>query len=61
MLELAAQINKQYAEGLAYKKQMGFLKNWSEYERFKAGDQWPQPTEKTKNLPRPVFNVIKQS
>ena len=39
---------------------MGFIDKWPEYERFKAGDQWPAPTPKTKNLPRPVFNIIRQ-
>jgi hypothetical protein len=56
----ASVVEKQYKEGLAYKNQMGFLKKWAEYERFKAGDQWPAVTEKTKMLPRPVFNIIKQ-
>lgn len=51
-------VEKQYKEGLSYKKQMKFLDNWAEYERFAAGDQWPAPTEKTKNLPRPTFNII---
>lgn len=59
MLGEASRVEKQYQEGLAYKKQMGFLDKWPEYERFKAGDQWPPPTQKTRNLPRPVFNVIK--
>jgi hypothetical protein len=49
---------KQYKDGLAYKRRMGFFEKWPEYERFKAGDQWPTPTERTKNLPRPVFNII---
>lgn len=49
---------KQYKEGLNYHNQMGFSKKWPEYERFKAGDQWPPATDKTKNLPRPVFNII---
>lgn len=56
----ASIVQKQYKEGIAYKNQMGFLKKWAEYERFKAGDQWPPATEKTKTLPRPVFNIIKQ-
>ena len=60
ILELAASVEKQYKEGLAYKKQMNLLSNWAEYERFKAGDQWPAVTDKTRNLPRPVFNIIKQ-
>lgn len=36
---------------------MGFMRSWAEYERFKAGDQWPSVTEATKNFPRPVFNI----
>lgn len=54
----AGQVWKEYQDGLAYKKRMGFLSKWPEYERFKAGDQWPAPTDRTRNLPRPVFNVI---
>lgn len=49
---------KRYQDGLSYMKQMGYLINWPKYERFKAGDQWPAPTERTRNLPRPVFNII---
>jgi len=60
MLSQAGKIEQEYKEGLNYKNQMGLLKQWAEYERMKAGDQWPKVTEKTKNLPRPVFNIIKQ-
>lgn len=52
-------IKKRYEEGLKYQKKMGFTEKWPEYERFFAGDQWPAATEATKNLPRPVFNIIK--
>lgn len=55
----AKEVNKQYEDGLSYKRRMGFLEKWPEYERFKAGDQWPAATQKTKSLPRPVFNIIK--
>lgn len=58
MIELASTVEQQYKEGLSYKKQMGFLDNWAEYERFASGNQWPTTTEKTKNLPRPTFNII---
>lgn len=51
-------LNKHYKNGLNYQKSMGFTEKWPEYERFLAGDQWPAVTEKTKGLPRPVFNVI---
>jgi len=57
--KLAGELEKQYQEGLSYKRRMGFLSKWPEYERFKAGDQWPAATQRTKGLPRPVFNVIK--
>jgi hypothetical protein len=61
LLELASKIDRQYKEGLQYKKKMGFLDKWSTCERFKAGDQWAKETAKTKNLPRPVLNVIAQT
>jgi hypothetical protein len=49
MLQQASTIEKQYQDGLQYKKQMGFLDKWAECERFKAGQQWPAATDKTKN------------
>ncbi|OMD92993.1 hypothetical protein BSK49_01000 [Paenibacillus odorifer] len=52
------QIQKQYKESLNYMRQMGYLDAWPLYERFKAGDQWPKVTDRTRHLPRPVFNVI---
>ena len=51
-------LSKHYKNGLQYHQSMGFSEKWPEYERFLAGDQWPAPTERTKGLPRPVFNVI---
>jgi hypothetical protein len=60
MLQQASTIEKQYQDGLQYKKQMGFLDKWAECERFKAGQQWPPATDRTKTLPRPVVNMIKQ-
>lgn len=56
--KLAGEFEKQYKDGLSYMRRMGFLDKWPEYERFKAGDQWPAVTQRTKGLPRPVFNVI---
>lgn len=55
---LASTMERQYKEGLQYKRRMGFLEKWPEYERFKAGDQWPAATPRTRSLPRPVFNII---
>lgn len=56
---LASEVNKQYEEGLSYKRRMGFLSKWPMYERFKAGDQWPATVKGTENMPRPVINAIK--
>ncbi len=47
-----------YQEGIAYHNKMGFTTKFPTFVRFKEGDQWPQPTERTKNLPRPVLNII---
>jgi len=56
---LSGEVERQYTDGLSYKRRMGFLDKWPEQARFKAGDQWPAPTQLTKSMPRPVFNVIK--
>lgn len=55
----AAEIWQEYQDGLDYQVKMNFPKKWSEYQRFINGDQWPAPTEATKNLPRPVFNICR--
>ena len=57
---MASKVQREYQDGLSHKKQHDFFNKWAEFERFKAGEQWPRPTEKTKNLPRPVLNIIKQ-
>lgn len=57
-MEQASQIENQYKAGLNYKKQIGFNSVLAECERMYAGDQWPKPTERTKLLPRPVFNIV---
>ena len=49
---------EEYTEGLAYQNRLGLSTDLPEFERFKAGDQWPAITDKTKNLPRPVFNIV---
>lgn len=54
----AAETQNKYDEGLSYHKAAGYQIEWPLYERMKAGDQWPAATEKTRNLPRPVFNII---
>ena len=49
-------IMRRYNAGVDHKMEKGFYEDWPEYDRFWNGDQWPAPTEKTKNFPRPVNN-----
>lgn len=49
---------QEYEEGLAYQRETGLSRKLPEYERFKQGDQWPAPSKRTANLPRPVFNIV---
>lgn len=56
--KLAGEVEKQYKEGIAYMRRVGYLKEWPQYERFKASEQWPPPNDKNRHLPRPVFNII---
>lgn len=48
----------EYQRGLMYTRKTGLRENWPLFERMKQGRQWAQPTERTRNLPRPVFNII---
>jgi hypothetical protein len=60
LMEEASIIQQQYKDGLAYKVQQGYPSKWAEFERFRAGDQWAPPTNRTKSLPRPTLNLIDQ-
>lgn len=48
-----------YQEGIDYQIEAGLRYNIPKYVDFYEGRQWPAPTENTKNLPRPVLNIIK--
>ena len=48
-----------YEHGLAYQSSMGLSKKIPKFVKFYEGDQWATPTKNTKNLPRPVINIIK--
>lgn len=50
---------EKYREALSWQGSMGFTVSFPEYIRFREGDQWAPPTKRTRNLPRPVFNIIK--
>ncbi|MDP4147708.1 MAG: hypothetical protein Q8936_25120, partial [Bacillota bacterium] len=52
-------IKEYYKKGLDYFNQMQFISTWKQAEDFKKGKQWPKATEKTKNMPRPVINIIR--
>lgn len=47
----------QYQNGLAWQRSMKFPTDYPRFVRFKEGDQWPEATDRTRNFPRPVFNI----
>ncbi|MBQ4510554.1 MAG: hypothetical protein II984_07495 [Clostridia bacterium] len=51
---------KLYKEGLAYQAKIGISEAIPKGIDFYEGRQWPAATESTKNLPRPVINIVKQ-
>ena len=48
-----------YQNALDYQIRMGLRDKIPTCVDFFEGKQWPSPTENTKNLPRPVVNIIK--
>lgn len=48
---------EEFIRGREYLKKSNLMSEWEECERFYEGEHWPQPTPKTKNLPRPVINL----
>lgn len=54
------QIWKEFEDAQKYKQKIRLEDTIKECVNFYEGNQWPAPTEKTKLLPRPVINVIKQ-
>ena len=50
---------EQYKKGTHYLRTSGLSDMWKECFDFFEGRQWPEPTNKTKNLPRPVINICK--
>lgn len=48
---------KEFEKGIKYLDSSKLKEEWAECERFYEGNHWPQATEKTKNLPRPVINI----
>ncbi|MBR2474170.1 MAG: hypothetical protein IKB51_03980 [Clostridia bacterium] len=50
---------KLYEDGVAYLGNTGLRKRIPQFVDFYEGRQWPAPTKLTKNMPRPVINIIK--
>ena len=50
---------KMYQNGINYQIKLGIRHNIPKFIDFYEGRQWPLPTEHTKNLPRPVINIVK--
>lgn len=48
---------REFETGQQYIKTSGLKAEWEECEKFYEGEHWPQPTQKTKNMPRPVVNI----
>ena len=48
-----------YRRGVEYQERMGLTKQLPMFVDFYEGKQWPAPTKNTKNLPRPVINLVK--
>lgn len=48
-----------FQDGQAYQSSCQLTKNLPTFVRFYEGNQWATATENTKNLPRPVVNIIK--
>ena len=48
---------EEFIKGREYIKHSGLKQEWEDCEKFYEGDHWPQPTLKTKNMPRPVVNI----
>lgn len=56
--ELAKSIWNEWQQGLGYQKKLRLKETCEQSVDFLEGRQWPAPTERTKNLPRPVINII---
>ena len=48
-----------YQHGLDYQASTKLSEKIPQFVKFYEGDQWAPPTKNTKNLPRPVVNIIK--
>ena len=59
LLEYKTPLYEMYERALMSQSALGIRASIPQSIDFYEGRQWPSPTESTKNLPRPVINVIK--
>ena len=57
--ELAQKIWNDWQKGLEYQKKLHLKETCEQCVDFFEGRQWAPATERTKNMPRPVLNIIK--
>lgn len=57
--DLAKKIWDDWQKGLEYQNKLRLKDTCEQCVDFFEGRQWPQATERTKNMPRPVINIIK--
>lgn len=57
--ELAKKIWNDWEKGLEYQKKLNLKETCEQCVDFYEGRQWPKATPKTKNMPRPVINIIR--
>ena len=58
-LENITPLCQMYEKGISYQSQTGIRQRVPQNVDFFEGRQWPEATEATKNMPRPVINMIK--
>lgn len=57
--ELAQKIWDDWQKGLQYQKKLNLKETCEQCVDFYEGRQWPSATARTKNMPRPVINIVK--
>lgn len=60
MARKKTEIYTRFENGKNWKREEGHFRNFPEYDRFLAGNQWPKGTVKTQHMPRPVLNIMKR-
>lgn len=57
--EQISKLWQDYENARSYAAAAGLRKDLPKFVDFYEGKQWPAPTKNTKNLPRPVINIVK--